>query len=314
MARGLGGRGTRPRLSRWPVFIPLDSTLRFLVPNDLRYVQCALRGRNRPAVTCRWGFGRFANSGAERRSGLIALNQRYRTEDGELCRRKWESLIAGVCESLVWRESTTSHSSAPLGSSGASFPQRARIPWLADIASQILQARERQSKGDARFSPLELAAAAGELLIRSSAMRSNTGAAPQFFVRGSPKDVPVEIGTARLFGLGSFVEVKRKGFVLNIPLQDTATGLVVSVCKETQTSEPFDGLAAAHFNKQFRYSAIASRPDSREGRKIAQLGTQGKPRAAYGSSAGIRMGEAARAGSSGRFRRDFSASIGSALR
>ncbi|MBL8215132.1 MAG: hypothetical protein JNK87_30720 [Bryobacterales bacterium] len=227
-------------------------TVRFLVPNDLRYTQCdcAEEAPCRHVPLAIWGFRALR---ADRTSALLAVNQRppapqpHTAEIRELLTASAEFGIAGLPPTLLrrWQSLETAL-------------RKDRIHWLADITSEILLARDRHLAADARFSPPELADLAAELLLRANAMEANTGAVPQLFVRGTAKETAVEIGSARLIGLGSFVDVRRKSVTLHIPLQDTSTGLVVSILRDSEANQPFAQLAAAHFNKTYRYQAIAS--------------------------------------------------------
>jgi hypothetical protein len=104
--------------------------------------------------------------------------------------------------------------------------------WPAEIIEEMLQQLERYQTHDARFAPEDLAALLGELVIRARAIRSDTGAIPALFVRGSANDRVTELGAARLVGLGCGVRVLRQSVELSSFMQDLSSGAVVAVRQE----------------------------------------------------------------------------------
>ena len=69
-------------------------------------------------------------------------------------------------------------------------------------------------------------------LIRSDAIRNDTGAVPQLLVRGHKTDRAVRIGKARFVGLGCGATVRRGAAELAAYLQDTDSGAVVAITLE----------------------------------------------------------------------------------
>ncbi|MBC8163895.1 MAG: hypothetical protein H7Z42_22020, partial [Roseiflexaceae bacterium] len=115
--------------------------------------------------------------------------------------------------------------------------------WPADTLAEIVQHHAAYTAHDARFTPSLLAALVGEVCARLDAIRANTGAVPQLFVRGSPSDRETPIGTARLIGLGCDVRIHRGGVELAAYLQDADSGALVVVRRAV--AEPEDAAPAS---------------------------------------------------------------------
>src|SRR5262249_7816299 len=94
------------------------------------------------------------------------------------------------------------------------------LVWPAEILAELVRQCEAYAGHDARFSPPRVAELAGELCARSDAIRHDTGAVPQLFVRGSSADQATEVGSARLIGLGCGARLRRGGVELAAYLQD----------------------------------------------------------------------------------------------
>jgi hypothetical protein len=103
--------------------------------------------------------------------------------------------------------------------------------WLAEILAELVQEYSCYINHDARFSPNHVIELIGELCIRSDAIRHNTGAVPQLFIRGSEADRLMEIGSARLVALGCGVQPKQHSAELTVYCQDIDSGTVVAICR-----------------------------------------------------------------------------------
>jgi hypothetical protein len=119
--------------------------------------------------------------------------------------------------------------------------------WPADILADLTQQHVAYSAHDARFDPAQLTALIGELCVRIDAIRANTGAIPQLFVRGAASDVETTIGAARLIGLGCDVRVHRGGVTLAAYMQDADTGSLLVVRRDVADPPPDGATPPAPF-------------------------------------------------------------------
>jgi hypothetical protein len=106
------------------------------------------------------------------------------------------------------------------------------LVWPAEIIGELILQRDAYVRHDARYSSARLSELLAEACIRLDAIRADTGAVPQLFIRGSRADQPTEIGSARLIGLGCGVENLRTGVRLSSYLQDSASGMLVAVRRD----------------------------------------------------------------------------------
>jgi hypothetical protein len=138
------------------------------------------------------------------------------------------------------------------------------LVWPAEILAELVQEVERYTSHDARFSPSHVAELMGELCIRFDAIRHDTGAVPQAFIRGLPTDQIIKLGSARLIGLGCGVQIYRHGVALSAYLQDVDTGTVVLVSRDFVDPDPpeeakaFWQLAQTPAAKGVSFAALAS--------------------------------------------------------
>ncbi|HEX6289509.1 MAG TPA: hypothetical protein VFZ66_09980 [Herpetosiphonaceae bacterium] len=204
----------------------LNCTVRFLVPGDARYTHCdcAEESPCRHVPLAVWAFRRLEPTQA---SGIV-----------EIATGKPD-----VPAALLDEIERTLYELASVGVSGAPSAlieqlrrqeDRCRqegLVWPAEIIAEIVQQHAAYAAHDARFMPSILAARIGELCIRSDAIRHDTGAVPQLFVRGTAVDTKTAIGTARLIGLGCGVRVRRGGVDLMAYMQDADSGGLVAVCR-----------------------------------------------------------------------------------
>lgn len=115
----------------------------------------------------------------------------------------------------------------------------AELQWPADALAELTQQHDAYAAHDARFDPSIVTSVLGELCVRSDAIRSNTGAVPQLFVRGSNQTAETRLEATRLVGLGCSVQVRRGGAELTAYQQDINSGaLSVVRVAITDPSEP----------------------------------------------------------------------------
>ncbi|MFO0953033.1 MAG: hypothetical protein U0835_18150 [Isosphaeraceae bacterium] len=202
-------------------------TVRFLVPNDLRYTHCDCAEpppcRHVPLAV--WAFRRLDPQAV---AGLVSTETEAAPVPVELL-DDVESALAN------WAEHGTAGAPGNFTDHLARLVARCQshdLAWPADVVDELARQYERYAGHDALFDPDQVAALVGELVIRLDAIRSATGAVPQLLIRGSRSDRPTEIGSARYMGLGCGVQVERKSVALNAYLQDVDTGTIVVVAKE----------------------------------------------------------------------------------
>lgn len=254
----------------------LGITLRFLVPHDARYVQCDCADEQpcRHVALAVWSFRQLPK---EQAAGLITTEKL--SPPGN---------VTEDCETLA--ESLFAHGLSQLPPTHLrqleflpSQLHKDSLIWPAEIAEELLVVREQYLQRDARFDPAWVIRLVGELLIRMRAIRAATGHVPQLFLRGSKRDEPAELASARLIALGLQVEVRRRSAVLTVPLQDLATGSIVVARREFVTPEvgeakAFADLARNVFAKRIALDTIAT----------GQLLIQGAKRSVNGELAASR--------------------------
>lgn len=239
----------------------LSCTIRFLVANDIRYTHCDC-AESAPCSHVPLAVWAFRLLKATQSSGIVSTHQ---TADP-------------VPTALLDEIEQQLEQFAQVGMSGASqalcdrlcrLEIRCReqgLIWLAEIISELVQEYVCYVDRDARFSPQHVTELIGELCIRSDAIRHDTGAVPQLFVRGSQADRVMEVGSARLIGLGTGVQLKQHSAELTAYCQDVDSGTIVAI-RRNFPDPPEDATEPA---KDF--SQLAQTPVIK-GVSLAKLGT-----------------------------------------
>ncbi|NJL20359.1 MAG: hypothetical protein HC895_05275 [Leptolyngbyaceae cyanobacterium SM1_3_5] len=238
----------------------LSCTVRFLVAGDLRYTHCDC-AESAPCSHVPLAVWAFRLLEIDRSSGIVSTRQTAYPIPTNLLddiEKRLEQFvqtgISGAAQS--WRDQVRR------------LELRCRensLIWLAEILSELVQEFDRYIIHDARFSPQHLTELIGELCIRSDAIRSNTDAVPQLFIRGSQADRTLEVGSARLIGLGCGVQIKHHSVELTAYCQDVDSGAIVALCRNfpdpPDSSEP-----AKDFDRLAQTSIV-------KGISLAQIGT-----------------------------------------
>lgn len=205
----------------------LSCSLRFLVPGDIRYTHCDCAEpapcRYVPLVI--WAFRLL---GAEQVGGLVTTRKASLPVPTKLLDEIGQALMELVGLGVAGAPS-------PLIDRLRRLEARCRdegLIWPAEILAEIVQQQEAYVRHDSRFSPLRLAELIGELRLRSEAIRSDTGAVPQLFLRGASSDRVMEVRSSRMVGLGCEVQIHRSGVEIAAYLQDPDTGAVVAVSRD----------------------------------------------------------------------------------
>jgi hypothetical protein len=208
-------------------FHQLACSLRFMVPNDLRYTHCDCA----EAPPCShvplavWAFRRLA---ADQPVGIVS------TQDSDLpapidLLDAGENLLSELLDDGISSLSPTWKDRAIRLEAALSD---ADLIWPAQVLADIAHQYERYASHDARFSPQRVAELVGEWLIRADAIRHQTRAVPQLLIRGSSSDRTTDIGSARYVGLGCGAMQDRVGVTLTAYLQDVDSGSVVAVSRD----------------------------------------------------------------------------------
>ena len=227
-ARNLFGEGLLVELVRSAKptarFHPMACTLRFLVPGDIRYTHCdcAEVPPCSHALLAVWAFRLLAPG---KTAGLVTTQQVTFSiptpllDSGEALLR--ELAIEGLSTvGPSWRDRV-------LRLAGRCVEEQ--LIWPGRVLMDLVEQWDRYTRHDARFSPEQVAALAGEWLIRSDAIRNQTASAPQLLIRGSRSDRAMAIGGGRFIGLGCDVQERRGGVEVTAYLQDADSGTVVGV-------------------------------------------------------------------------------------
>jgi hypothetical protein len=208
-------------------FHTLSFTLRFLVPGDIRYTHCDC-AESAPCSHVPLAVWAFRLLKDEQLGGVISSNTSPLPIPIPLLDE-----IERALEELA--ELGIANSSQAAIARFRRLEARCRkdnLVWLAEIIAELLQEHDRYVSHDARFSPTRVVELVGELCIRCDAIRNDTGAVPQLFIRGSSANQLTEMGAARLVGLGCGVRVNQRSVTLSAYLQDTDSGTVVAICRD----------------------------------------------------------------------------------
>lgn len=266
-------------------FYDLGLTVRFPVPDDARYSHCDC-AQPSPCLHALLAVMAFRAMPDGKVAALVSSGQPRISTDGPLLaeaervvERLIEDGIGGVApgEADRWKRTSASLHDAGLG-------------WLGGVVDDILLERERYLARDALFAPENLAALAGELLIRCDALRYAKDL-PRGLAGGWRNTEKADIGYSRWIGLGTSVTARRKSVVLAAFMQEAGTGSLGAVMREV--ADPADGelqdfaaLARAGMVKGAGIRALGSgqiltescrrTPDNRLafGRARAQVSTQ----------------------------------------
>lgn len=247
-------------------------SVRFPVPDDLRYTQCSC-SEPAPCPHAVLAVRAFRLLPPDKHSGIVSEGPldapvaRAPLDEGAAC---LQTLFEEGLTSLspAWRDRVKRASAACLV---------AALPWPAQILEEIADDFDRYTARDAGFAPEETLSRAAEFLVRADAINAGRAPVPQSFIRGMKADRDSELGTARFVGLGATVTEGRKATSLHVHLQDSDSGHMVTVNRdfaepEAAVRKPFHQLAQTASVKDASLASLAR----------GQLLTQGGKRTAAG--------------------------------
>jgi hypothetical protein len=241
-------------------FHTLPFTIRFLVEGDLRYTHCDCTEKapcNHVPLAI-WAFRLLDN---HQSSGIVSTRQTAYPVPTALLddieERLQELALAGVAGV-----------SQGLRDQMHRLEMRCRehrLIWCAEILSELLLECDRHHHRDARFSPENVVRLMGELCIRSDAIRNDTGAVPQLFIRGSQSDQTQTVGSARLIGLGCAVQLRPNSAELTAYCQDIDSGKIVALRRSfpdppdaPETAKDFSQLAQTPIVKGISFDKLGT--------------------------------------------------------
>lgn len=264
-------RSTRPTA----LLHSFGCAVRFMVEGDIRYTYCDCE-ESAPCSHVPLAVWAFRMLEDDRISGIIETHV----------------VPLDVPEDIIEDTYKTLYDLLETGINGASNAvitrlQRLRkrcdeegLIWPAEILDEIMQEHERYTKRDSLFSPTHVAQLIGELLIRLQAIRNQTGAVPDLFVRGSQNDRETKISKSRLIGLGCAATIMKGGAKLSAYLQDSDSGTIIVMEKEFPDPDAKLNSKPDSFHKLSRASVIKNTSLGSIGSKQL-LVTGGKRTAGY---------------------------------
>ncbi|MEL6555375.1 MAG: hypothetical protein AAFQ63_18225 [Cyanobacteria bacterium J06621_11] len=246
-------------------------TLRFLVPGDLRYTYCDC-DYDAPCPHVPLAIWAFRQLDENQQSGIIS------TESADAAKSADSMPTLSVPTELLDDIESALCDLVTAGLQGLSPGfmaslqlleqrcDRAYLIWPANILADLFQSLNFYRNRDARFSLEQVITLVGELCMRCDAIRSNTGASPQLFIRGPHRKQLTDLGATRLIGLGCRVHTQHKSFTLNAYFQDTSSGRTLALSSaseplptaDTQLDYCFWQTAQRHGLKQSPWDALGA--------------------------------------------------------
>jgi hypothetical protein len=278
-AASLWSQGVLAELLRsakpWASFHCPGHTVRFPVPNDLRYAQCSC-AEPAPCEHAVLAVRAFRLLDAAASSGIVSAGPldmpapRDALDAAETCVR--DLMADGLASlGLPWRDRTRRVSSECTAAS---------LTWPAQILEEIADDFDRYTARDAAFTPAQTAERAGELLLRLDAIRAGCAPVPQAFIRGMTTDRDSDLGPARFIGLGATITESRRSSRLTVFLQNSDNGHVMTVARDFAEEGTDSPAVRKPFHELARAPAVKGA--SLAGLSAGQLVTQGGRRTASG--------------------------------
>jgi hypothetical protein len=250
-------------------------TVRFPVPDDLRYAQCSCTDPA-PCVHAVLAVRAFRLLDAGASSGIVSEGPldtpapRATLDAAESCVR--DLLADGLASlGLPWRDRARRVSSECAAAS---------LTWPAQILEEMAEDFDRYTARDAAFTPAQTAERTGELLLRLDAIRASCAPVPQAFIRGMTTDCDSDLGPARFIGLGATMTESRRSSRLTVFLQNSDNGRIMTVAKDFAEEDADSPALRKPFHELARAPAVKGA--SLAGLSAGQLVTQGGRRTASG--------------------------------
>jgi hypothetical protein len=247
-------------------------TVRFPVPDDLRYAQCSC-SEPAPCAHAVLAVQAFRLLPENQESGIISEGPL----DAPVAREPLDSGVSCVREMLHDGLATLSTAWRDRVRRVAMECAEAPLPWPSQILEELADDFDRYTARDASFAPEEALKRAGEFLLRADAIIAGCAPVPQAFIRGLKADRDSELGSSRFVGLGATVEESTTSTAVHVYLQEADTGHIVTVVRAFNepagtTRKSFHQLAQSTAVKDASLASLAA----------GQLVTQGGKRTAAG--------------------------------
>lgn len=232
-------RGSKP-VAR---FLDEGWTVRFLVPNDLRYVQadCADELLATWVPMAVWAFRHLP---ASQLAGLVSIQRDAPAVPADCLQESDRLLGELLSEGLHQVTSSWATRLARLEKS----MRKVDLVWPAELAAELLHQYELYGSHDARFDPGRVILVVGEWIARCRAIRRNIDSVPQPLIRGSKSDRATDITGGRFVGVGLGVQVGKRCVTLSGYLQDADSGSVVAVERTFTDPDPQAGVTPRKFS------------------------------------------------------------------
>jgi len=250
-------------------------TVRFPVPDDLRYAQCSC-AEPAPCVHTVLAVRAFRLLDPAASSGIVsegprdAPAPRATLDAAESCVR--DLLAAGLASlGQPWRDRVRRVASECVAAS---------LTWPAQILEEMADDFDRYTARDAAFAPGQIIERTGELLLRLDAIRVGCAPVPQTFIRGMTTDRDSDLGPARFIGLGAAITESRRSSRLTVFLQHSDNGRIMTVARDFTEEDAGSPAARKPFHELARAPAVKGA--SLAGLSAGQLVTQGGRRTASG--------------------------------
>lgn len=205
----------------------LPCTVRFLVPGNPAYTHCDCVEPS-PCSHVPLAIWAFRMLEAEKSGGLLSTHKEALPVPEALLEELEQTLLALAESGIAGAEQALTDRMRRL----ENRCRETGLVWPAEIVAELILQQECYRGHDARFSPVRVAELVGELCIRIDAIRSDTGAVPQLFIRGSASDRVTEVQKCRLVGLGCGAQFYRGGVTLSAYAQDDKSGVVVAIMRD----------------------------------------------------------------------------------
>ena len=248
-------RGVRP-VARFHV---LRHTVRFLVPNDLRYAQCdcAASSACLHVPLAVWAFREMSK---DQHAAVISTGHWKRNEvRGQSVLDATDAAIRALVGSGVGH--APSERMDRLAAHETALQDVGAV-WPAAIVHELRAQYDHYRSHDARFNADELGSLVGELTIRLDALRARDLPIPRLFVSGQSGDDTTQLGKAPLVGLGCSVRLRRNGAEVAAMLLDAYSGTICAVRRffpDEEESETQDDRVAPDFSQLARRLVVTGR-------------------------------------------------------
>lgn len=211
-------------------FLSLGTSIRFLVPEDIRYTYCNCK-EEQPCVHVALAIWSFRKLNSE--SGIIYTGAKSEQVPVGLIHSVESEIKNLVCVGLA---ATSSMAIAKLKEE-LNKCAKAKFYASEELLESIIDDWHKYQEVDTRFSEEALLESIAELIIRHDFLLSGSTALPFVMVKGLASERSNLISSTRLIGIGCGLTQKRKHTIISAYFQDEATGTLNAVVQRTADRE-----------------------------------------------------------------------------